>query len=127
MLMEIGGKRYPLTNIEDLTLKQSMLLQREMNAHPEMTSIRSLRELREVLADYAELIPEAQEAHPESVFLLAVTVWATRIAAGEDLSLLDAVDVPISQIHWIVEPGDKKPVGKAKGGASRAAAPNRKR
>ena len=35
-------------------------------------------------------------------------IWASRTEAGEQVSLLDAVDFPLDELEWLPEPGDHK-------------------
>lgn len=108
MLIEIAGKRYPLTHIEDLSLKHAMLLQRELAANPEISSLSTWGEIRWFWAEYMAMPKAERIVHPEALFLTALSVWASRVTAGEDLSLLDAVDFPAAQIRWIPEPSDRQ-------------------
>ena len=63
---------------------------------------------------------------PEALFLTAVTIWAARVTAGEEMGLLDAVDIPAASVRWIAEPSDKKAAAAGKA-QPRSGAPKRKK
>lgn len=124
MIVVVGEKRYPGTQIEDLSLAHAMALQRELTI-TNISSCKTWADVRAMAQDYQTMPAAERGNHPEFLFLLSLYVWAARVSAGERLDLLDAVDVPISQIHFVAEPHDKaEPEGKAKArGRQKASAP----
>lgn len=102
MILDIDGAQYPVVHIERLTLAQVLALQAELAANPGITSVRSWREIRRLWDEYGSLPDrDAQLAHPESVFLTALIIWSARVCAGDEVSLLEAADVPLSSVRWI--------------------------
>lgn len=129
MILVIGDKHYPRVAVDELTLRHVMALQREL-VLSNISEAKTFADVRRMLAEFAELPAAERENHPELPFLTAVTIWATRVSAGEELSLIEAADVPMTgaaKIRWVAEPGDKvaaAPAGKArarKAGAADAA------
>lgn len=119
MIIVIGDKHYPHVQIEDLSLGHVMALQRELTL-TNISSAKTWADVRALVNEYAATPKADQADHPEYLFLTSLVVWAARVTAGEQLSLLDAVDVPVSQIRFVAEPHDRvEPEGKAK--ASRTA------
>lgn len=116
MIVIVGEKRYPHVNVTDLSLTHCMALQRELTL-TNISSCKTWADVRALVAEYQEMPAAERGNHPEFLFLLSLSVWAARVTAGERLDLLDAVDVPIAQIHFVAEPHDKVEVdaGKAKG------------
>jgi len=111
-LIVIGGKHYPLIDMEKLSLKHTLVLQREL-AVTGISSARSWQDAKELVREFQTMSKEERESHPETLFLTALTIWAARVSAGEDLTLLDAVDVPLSEIKFVHEPTDRQePEGK---------------
>ena len=112
-------KVYPLVGLEEfkhiLTLRQQIALQRELT----LTNISSARTFADVCAlvlNYMQLPPnEARPDHPESVFLTGAMTWATRISAGDDITLLEALDVQLENIDWYREDGDPDPLNDEEG------------
>ena len=127
MLLQIGEKRYPVRNLDDLSLKLAAQLQHELGSgeFDRITSVRSMDELRDLLGEWGNLPKAEKVRHPEGMFLTCLTIWATRSMAGDDLSLMDAVDVPMSSVDWIREPSDRQetPGPKAQAGRSGNARP----
>lgn len=105
-------KAYPLVSLEDfkhvLTLRQQIALQRELTL-TNISSARNFAELCALVVEYVGL-PSNEDRidHPESAFMTGVMIWATRISAGEDITLLDAIDVRLEQLEWYREPGDQE-------------------
>lgn len=112
MIVIVGDKHYPGVQVEDLSLLNVMALQRELT----LNNISRCKTWEDVQALVTEMqaIPEGdRKTHPEMLFMTSLLVWAARVSAGERVSLLDAVDVPISQLRFVNEPQDRAP-GKAK-------------
>lgn len=129
MIIVIGDQHYSLVGLEDVSLKHWLQLQRELTVTG-ISGARSIDEIKDTIGEFARLSRAEQLRHPEGLFLTSVTVWAARVTAGEDLSLLDAVDVPMSELRFVAEPTDRKPgddPGKAAGGGPNRAARRRRR
>lgn len=120
MIIEIEGRTYHGVDVSQLSLRNTLTLQRELAATG-ISSARTWEEVQGLIREFSAL-PEAERgSHPEGLFLTALTIWAARVSAGEDLSLLDAVDVPLSAVRFIAEPTDHKvPAGKAQAGRTPA-------
>lgn len=113
MIVIVGDRRYPGVQIEDLSLAHCMALQRELTI-TNISSCKTWADVRRMAAEYQQLSVADRGNHPEFLFLLSLYVWAARVSAGERLDLLDAVDVPVSQISFVAEPHDREePEGKA--------------
>lgn len=129
MILVIEGRRYPVVHIAKLSLKHALFLQQELAVmDPPITECRTWGEIRELWVTYAKLTKADQRAHTEGAFLTALTIWAARVATGEDITLMDAIDTPVSEIQWVTEPGDHAggPEGKAKGPRRAAAGGGRR-
>lgn len=118
MILVIDGKHYRSARIEELSLRRTMELQRELALH-DISSAKTMNDIRKLLVEYAELPRDKRGGHPEAPFLVSLTIWASRVSAGEDISLLDAVDVPPSAISWIDEPSDNQAPQSGKGAPRR--------
>jgi len=112
MILVIGDKRYPGVAIEELSIRHTLALQREL-ALTNISSAQTWADVRRLVADFGAMKPEDRENHPEILFMTALTIWAARVTAGEELGLLEAVDIPAASVRWVAEPSDKKPAGKA--------------
>lgn len=108
MILVIDGKKYPAATISDLSLRHTLELQREL-ATENISRAKTWPEVRELVAEFAALPDDAARSnHPESLFLMAVTIWATRVTAGDNVTLLEAVDVPAASVKWVAEPTDQQ-------------------
>lgn len=109
MQLEIGGKRYPVKRIEDLTLKHIAQFQFEMGSgqFDGITTLRTLNDVKQAMGAWGNLPKAEQDGYPDALFLTCFTVWAARALAGEDITLMDAIDVPASSLRWVAEPSDR--------------------
>ena len=115
MILVIDGKTYPAVTIGDLSLRHTLELQREL-VTTNISSARTWVDVQALLQEFTALPDDQRATHPEALFLSALTIWATRVSAGEQLSLLEAVDIPASSVQWVKEPTDpdhEEPEGKA--------------
>ncbi len=103
-ILAIGDKHYPLVGLRELqqkmSLRQQMVLQREL-AVTNISSCRTMKDILLLLQSIPRMTKGAIADHPEGMFLIGVMVWASRVCAGEDISLLEAVDVPFDELRFI--------------------------
>ena len=125
MILVIGDKHYPGVAVSELSIRHSLALQREL-AVTNISSAKTWADVRALLAEFQALDKAGRENHPEALFLTAVTIWAARVTAGEEMGLLDAVDIPAASVRWIAEPSDKKAAAAGKA-QPRSGAPKRKK
>ena len=125
MILVIGDKHYPGVTVDELSLRHTLALQREL-AVTNISSAKTWADVRALLAEFQALDKAARENHPEALFLTALTIWAARVTAGEEMGLLDAVDIPAASVRWIAEPSDKKAAAAGKA-QPRSGAPKRKK
>ena len=134
MLIEIDGRRYPVKRIEDLELRHIAQLQFELGSgqFDGITSLRTIDDIKRAMGEWGSM-PKAERArHVDGIFLTCFTVWAARVMAGEDLTLMEAISVPADSLSWIKEPSDAKQqgggdAGKARGGQGAAPRKRNKR
>ena len=112
MIVIVGDKHYPGVQVEDLSLLNVMALQRELTLN-NISRCKTWEDVQGLVSEMAALSAEDRKAHPEMLFMTCLLVWAARVSAGERVSLLDAVDVPVTQVRFVNEPQDRAP-GKAK-------------
>lgn len=108
MMLLVNGRRYPVVHIERVPIVHVLRLQAELAENPNITSVRSWRQIRQLWDEYGALKTRAEQLdHPESVFLTALMMWAARVCSGEDISLLEAADVSHDSAFWILEAADR--------------------
>lgn len=62
------------------------------------------------------------DGHPLSLLVFAISIWAARRNAGDDVRFADAVDIKMSSIKWLTPPADRKAAagsGKPQGGTKK--------
>ena len=117
MIVVVGDRHYPGVQIEDLTLLDVMALQRELTLN-NISRCKTWEDVQGLVAEFNGLPKAERKSHPEMLFYTSLLVWAARAWSGEKVSLLDAIDVPITQISFVLEPQDH---------AGKATAPGKKR
>lgn len=123
MKLLIGGRRYPVVHIERVPIVHVLRLQAELAENPHITSVRSWRQIRQLWDEYGALETDQERLdHPESVFILALMMWAARVCAGEDISLLEAAEVSHDTAFWVLEGTDQPERAEGKAGGPRPAA-----
>ena len=131
MIVEVAGRRYPVKQLEDLSMRHAAQLQFELRsgAFDRITDLRTMEDIAAFLVEWGLLSRAERANHPNAMFLTCFVVWASRVSAGDDVSLLEAVDVPHHQVSWIREPSDRQeaPSPKAQGGRSGNARPARRK
>lgn len=109
---------YTTAALDELTLKDLVLFNSQAE---EIGMARKWSDVERISAELSELSTEEADQHPERLLIIAVTVWATRRTAGDQVTFGEAIDFPLSAIEFLPEPQDRKP-GKRKGAAKKAPA-----
>ncbi len=112
MIIQIGTQSYPMVSIgdmeSDLSFRQQMELQRELTLH-NVSRCKTMQDILDLLDEIPSMTLTDLEQHPEGLFLLGLMVWASKVAAGEKLGFLDALDFDPRELAFIPEPGDEVP------------------
>lgn len=108
---KLGTVVYSTATLDEISLKDLLGLQGELD----QLGIKETWSDIETAGQELGKLPEAQaQQHPMALLLFAVTVWASRRAAGEVIRFTDAIDFPMSQITFLSDPGDHKKAGPTK-------------
>lgn len=112
----LRGKLYEMSSINEISLKDLLLF----NTQAEELGIPERWADVELAALDMSAMKTAREGltHPMRNVVIAVTVWISRRAAGEDLSFSDAIDFPLAEVEFLPDPGDRK-AGPTKGAAKK--------
>lgn len=103
---QIGdGPIYSLADIEQLSLKDLLVLKKETTELGDPVDMDRLYRMQDELD---KLDDDARKQHPDAPLLLAVGVWAARLRSGEQLSFADAIDFPLRQLRFLPDPTDRK-------------------
>lgn len=106
MKIKIGDKTYQRVDVDQLTLLNVIKLQTETAELGHPLTMAALRDM----SDEIEKLPIGkQDEHPDVLWLIGTSIWASRLAAGEQVTFAEALSFPMSQMEFIPEPGDEQP------------------
>jgi hypothetical protein len=101
----IDGREYPAVDHSNASLLHLMELKQQTRDFTEDGKGLGMAALQAVGASAAA---RADGEVPENADLwMAVMVFLTRRAAGEKVTFLEAIDVPLGSIEFLPEPGDE--------------------
>jgi hypothetical protein len=101
----IAGREYPAVDHSNASLLHLMELKQQTRDFTEDGHGLGMAALQAIGASAAT---QAEGEVPENADLwMAVMVFLTRRAAGEKLTFLEAIDVPLGSIEFLPEPGDQ--------------------
>lgn len=105
--ISIAGKVYDAADITNLSMKDILVFERET---AEMFGAPLSWGEVEAWASEIEALPDdKQQLHQRFMLVNAVSLWATRRAAGDILTFSEALDTPMTQIVPVPETADHKP------------------
>jgi hypothetical protein len=114
---KIGEKLYSTASLDEVSLRDII----RFNTQAESLGIAERwHDVEVAAAEMASGTQAAAMAHPMRNVVIGVTIWASRLVAGEDVTFEQAVTFPVRELTMLPDPEDRKS-GKAKG-AKRAPA-----
>lgn len=121
MRFKIGdGRVYDVTGIDRLSLANILRLEKETS---ELGRAMKWSELRAMVDRVADLDEEARDVDDDTPWVLALTVWASRLNAGDAITFEQAIDFPLGDFQQLPDPQDHMPTvdpTKARPGSGRA-------
>lgn len=107
---QIGETIYNTAALDELSLKDIVLFDSQA---AEIGLDARWSDLEQAATDMSALSADEADRHPRKILVIAVTIWAARRMAGEQIKFGDAIDFPANSMRLLPEVGDKKP-GKPK-------------
>lgn len=111
-----GKTIYSLTSVDDLSLLDLIALRSEL---AQIGIKESWQDITTAVQEMAAIDDQDgnPDDHPLSLLVFAVTLWAARRKAGDQLGFAEAVNVPMTSIIWLPKPADRasKSSGKSQG------------
>lgn len=107
---QIGETIYNTASLDELSLKDIVLFDSQA---AEIGLDARWSDLEQAATDMAAMTGDEADRHPRKILVIAVTIWAARRMAGEQIKFGDAIDFPANSMRLLPEAGDKKP-GKPK-------------
>jgi hypothetical protein len=104
MKVVIDGKVYEGKMIDELSIKHALLFDRECadQGYPWRWA-----DVERVRAEVKALSRDAAEQHPEALLLTAVSVWAARILAGDDVTFTEAISTPFDRMAFLFDEAER--------------------
>lgn len=130
MKVVIDGTTYDGKTIDSLSIKHVLQFNRECAEHGYPVTWQDIERIRAELVAIKDV--RERERHPDALMLTAVSIWASRIAAGDEVTFEDVISLPLGRMAFILEPGDVPDESeaadphRARPGSGRAAEPRRK-
>lgn len=106
--IEIDGKVYSTATLDEISLRDVVLFNSQAK---DIGLDVSFADVEQISNEMAEL-GDTDVTHPDAMIMFAVTIWAARRIAGDDVTLGEAIDVPMKSIKVIEArkaPKDHKP------------------
>jgi hypothetical protein len=94
---KIDGKTYDTASVDQISLRDVVLFNSQA---ADMGLPATWADIERAAGEMADM-PEGSAPHPDSLLMFAVTVWAARRIAGDDVTLEQALDVPMSSIEIV--------------------------
>lgn len=91
-----GGRIYEMASIDEITPRDLITFPRDA-AEVRGTSLR-WSDVERFATEIDDLPDEQKEDHPEFAFMMAVTIWASRRAAGDKVTFGACLDDPIEML-----------------------------
>lgn len=105
MKIKIGDQIYDAAALDELSLKTLLQLQRETADFGHPLNAADIQRISVELAALPD--DQARAQHPDALWLTAVTIWAARKLAGEQVTFEDAIDFPLSSLTYLPDPQDR--------------------
>ncbi len=119
---QIGATVYEASSIQRLSLGQILDLERQTEAFGKPMTWSQIQAMMSALEGVSA---EEFGGHDHAPWVIALTIYASRTAAGESLSFAEAIDFPMGDLKILPAPADRSASArptKARPGSGRAAA-----
>lgn len=104
MKFKIRDQTYDGATLDDLTLKMVLQLEKETREFGRLIRLADVQAMAEEL-DKLKTNTERGN-HPDTPWVLAVTIWASRRLAGESVTFEEAIDFPMGELTFLKQPLD---------------------
>lgn len=105
MRFKIGDTTYNAATLDRISLSNILLLEKETTEYGRPMKWSEIRAMAQVVE---QLDPKEFENHDEAPWFIALTVWASRLDAGEKITFAQAIDFPLGDLELIPDPQDHK-------------------
>lgn len=103
MKFRIQGRMYDMADLEQLTIRDTLLLQGQTAAlGREIT----FGEVVAMAKRMGTLTSEERERDADCMWVFACSIWASKRLGGDDCTLNDVIDLRLSEIDVVADPKD---------------------
>jgi len=106
MKFQIEGKLYDSGSLDDLSLKYLLQLEKETADFGRPLNTGVLQQMSDSINELKT--DKERAAHPDIMWMTAVSIWAARKLAGEQVTFEQAIDFPMSKLVVLPDPQDHK-------------------
>jgi hypothetical protein len=106
---KIGARVYTTAALDEISLKDLIVFGREAEAIGLPAKWSDIERIASEAAD----LPDGEE-HPDALLLVGVTIWASRRAAGDDVTFEQSIDFPLKDLSFLPSPTDREEPGPTK-------------
>lgn len=103
---KIGTKVYTTAALDEISLRDLILFNTQA---ADLGLEERWADVERIATEMSNLDEAGAEAHPGKMLMIGVTIWASRRLAGEQVTLEQAVDIPLNSIAFLPATEDRKP------------------
>ena len=104
MRIVIDGKVYAAKAVDALSIKQAMAFDAYCAESGYPWRWTDVEKARSEIMELATA--EERRNHPSALMMTALTIWASRIAEGDDVTFDDVISAPLESMIFLADPGD---------------------
>lgn len=103
---KIGDRIYTTAALDEISLKDLMLFNSQA---ADMGLDKTWADVERLGQALAEMTADEAGQHPDALFLTGVTIWASRRAAGDEVTFGEAIDIKLKDLEFLPSTKDHRP------------------
>ena len=103
MRFRIGSTTYEAESVDRLSLANILRLETECAS---LGRPMKWSDVRSMLRNAEAMTAEELDEHDDAPWVIGLSIWASRLNAGENLTFEEAISFPLSDLEWIADPQD---------------------
>jgi hypothetical protein len=100
---KIGDTTYEASSVDRLSLANILRLESET---ADLGRSMKWSDIKAMIRNVEALSAEELDEHDDAPWVIGLSIWASRLNAGEQLSFEQAISFPLSDLEWIADPQD---------------------
>lgn len=106
---KIGDKVYSTAALDEISIRDLVVFNTEV---ADLGLHYTWADVERIGNEMAEMPDQEALHHPDAMFITGVTIWASRRAAGDSVTFLEAIDIKIKDLEFL--PSTQDHVGPTK-------------